>query len=106
MKLIQLPVSPASPTEGYDGNEPPHGYAMAWKTQWEDSDVPQPLECPPTTLWHFGTNFVFNSCIYLDSKRDILAVVGSNTGSMVTRLGIRTALESVIQAIDEGQENK
>lgn len=102
MKQLHSPVSPATPREPWDGSEPPNGYAMGWKTIWVDNGEDD-LELPsqPTCLWHFGTNFLFNSGIYIDSERNIVAVVASNSGSMVTRLAIRTALETTISIVSE-----
>jgi CubicO group peptidase (beta-lactamase class C family) len=103
LERLQTPVSPSTPQEPWDGNEPPNGYAMGWKTQWIDDGEEHSLLVPPPCLWHFGTNFVFNSGIYVDREHGIVAVAGSNSGSMVTRLAIRSAFEGVLEIVSPTQ---
>lgn len=103
MRKIQTPASPATPREAWDGNEPPNGYAMGWKTIWEDTEEEQELPLHPSCLWHFGTNFMWNAGIYVDKEKDIVAVLGSNAGSMLARLAMRTALESMIAIASESE---
>ena len=38
MAITQQPRSPASAGETFTGAEPPQGYAMGWKTQWDEAN--------------------------------------------------------------------
>ena len=91
LEFLQIPVSVE---EEFDGNEPPNGYAMGWKTVWMDSAE---VKTPPVCLWHFGTNFRYNAGIFLDKERDIMVVSASNSGSMVARLAMRCAFERLLE---------
>jgi len=90
----------------YDGSEPPDGYAMGWKTQWcedengqgeREGEKENEKSSHPVCLWHFGTNFRYNAGILLHREKDLIAVTASNSGSMVTRLAMRSALEKLLE---------
>jgi hypothetical protein len=104
LEFLQIP---ASHDVVFDGSEPPNGYALGWKTEWTEGEGEgegngekgrKEVEC----LWHFGTNFRYNSMILIHKKRDIIAVTASNSGSMVARLAMRCAMEKVLE-IDGSQ---
>eukprot|EP01126_Amoeba_proteus_P018509 TRINITY_DN1947_c0_g1_i1.p1 TRINITY_DN1947_c0_g1~~TRINITY_DN1947_c0_g1_i1.p1 ORF type:complete len:223 (+),score=37.92 TRINITY_DN1947_c0_g1_i1:325-993(+) len=100
MRLFHTPASPSYVDETFNGSEEPNGYAMGWHSVWDYEEgkvVTEPTDC----LWHFGTNFVFNSGIYISSPLDLVALVVSNSGSMVARLASRMALEGLIEFVRE-----
>ena len=104
LSLVQRPASPATPGEPFDGAEGPEGYAMGWKTQWTESDAEAAkaaAAAPTGILWHYGTNFFFNSAHYLDATRakgrGLQILVASNSGSVVARLAIRLSIDAVLE---------
>ena len=98
LAFIQQPASPAVLGEDFDGTEGPEGYAMGWKTQWNepDGDEAASAAAPTGVLWHYGTNFFYNSAQYLDARKGLQVLVASNSGSMVARLAIRMGIDAVI----------
>jgi len=106
-KMAQSMHTPGTPQvsgEKYFGNEPANGYAMGWKCTWED--VPETTEItksPSSVLWHFGTNFLFNSGIYINSDLHLIILCGSNSGSMVARVAFRISMENVINFVKEAK---
>jgi len=97
---IQTPVSPAVEGEGFDGPEGPEGYGLGWKTQWNPCpDGEESVAVPTGCLWHYGTNFYFNSGQYLRGEDGLMIMVASNSGSMLVRLAVRSAIESVLEIL-------
>ena len=98
LAVVQQPASPAVPGESFDGAEGPEGMAMGWKTQWNEPEGDEAGAAAASTgvLWHYGTNLYFNSAQYLDARKGLQVLVASNSGSMVTRLAIRMAIDAVL----------
>jgi len=106
VRVLHTPVSPAVEGEAFDGPEGPEAYAMGWKCEWEEEDdsssAPSARPLKPTgILWHWGTNFLFNSGSYVNAEKELLILIASNSGSSLARLASRLAFESVIRATSE-----
>ena len=100
-ELLHLPASPAVLAEPISGAKPPMGYSMGWHGYWtDDAEERGGLASRPIgTLWHFGTNFVFQAGIFISAIHDLVVIAASNSGSGMTRLAIRLAIDSVIESI-------
>jgi hypothetical protein len=85
-------IEPSVGTKKLRGLELPPGYAAGWRTRWCDDDETATPKC----LWHLGTNLVTQAAIVVTPE--MLIVVGSNSGSMMFRLAIREACESLMFA--------
>lgn len=99
---MHTPGSPLVNGEKYFGNEPANGYAMGWKCVWEDSpETTEITKSPSSVLWHFGTNFLFNSGIYICTNfpENLIILCGSNSGSMVARVAFRLCMENIINLL-------
>ncbi|CAE8599814.1 unnamed protein product [Polarella glacialis] len=97
--VLHTPLSPAADGELSNGQEKPLSMAMGWQCLWEEPPEGQRgLAAATGVLWHWGTNFRFNSGAYLRAEPPLLILVGSNSGSSLARLASRTAFEAVIVA--------
>jgi len=95
--LLHKPASPETPDEPRPAGEAPNLYAMGWSNRWND-DEPFSTELSGT-LWHYGTNFVFNASVYINAPKKLVVLLAANSGSMVTRLAIRLSTEAVLEII-------
>jgi len=105
--LLQKPTSPAHESEPRQSSlEAPMGYAMGWQTVWEEpSDgTLQPVSEPTGMLWHWGTNFSFNSGIYIQSSPPMILIACVNSGSALARLACKTAFDAIIAKVQETGE--
>jgi len=98
-QVLQMPLSPAAVGEACHGPKMPLSMAMGWQCLWEETEEGQSVPAASTgVLWHFGTNFRFNSGVYLRADPPLLMLAGFNSGSMLARLGMRMAFEATIAA--------
>jgi CubicO group peptidase (beta-lactamase class C family) len=99
--VLHTPASPQTTGEPFDGPEQPMSYAMGWKCVWEEDGEEKVFAEPTGVLWHWGTNFRFNSGCYVDSARKLLIVAATNSGSSMARLAMKLAFDGVLAASSE-----
>lgn len=76
------------------GFELPVGYSMGWRTRWSDEEGKGE---DMRVYWHTGTNFAWQSIVVLAPQlSDLQIVLASNSGAMLTRLGMRLSLEQIL----------
>ena len=76
---------------------------MGWKTMWEDDEADGPNGgADSKLLYHYGTNFFFNSAQYLDGSagQGLQVLVASNSGSSMVRLAIKMAIDALLVSIE------
>ena len=99
--LVRPSQDSAGETVGF---ELPPGYALGWRTSWvDDAETPSPHD---PVLWHLGTNFSWQMCVVIWPKKQNLALcVAANSGSMVVRVGLRIALEQILDSLCNDEQS-
>eukprot|EP00929_Paragymnodinium_shiwhaense_P057141 TRINITY_DN28597_c0_g1_i3.p1 TRINITY_DN28597_c0_g1~~TRINITY_DN28597_c0_g1_i3.p1 ORF type:complete len:376 (+),score=32.37 TRINITY_DN28597_c0_g1_i3:69-1196(+) len=98
--VIQRPVSPSTEGEPYFGPERPLWMALGWKALWSEPEEGNLAAARSTgVLYHWGTNFKFNSGAYLRAEPPMLIVGAANSGSCVARMALRLAFDNVIDKV-------